>query len=73
MKRLKESTVKSYSNSQLLNHLENLLCQFWDSPYRIVTGSIFELDNDGSYYHSCSIDRGSLIECIEACYEMLGM
>lgn len=73
MKRLKDSTITRYSKDQLLNHLERLLCKFYEAPYRVQTGSIFELDNDGSYYHSSRVDRVSLINCIEACYDLLGL
>jgi hypothetical protein len=77
MKRLKDSTVKRYTNQQLLNHLDRLLSLFSVAPYRICDNLIFELKpslNFESYHFAFSdLDRDRIIDSIETVYLKLNM
>ena len=74
MKRLKTSTIKRYSNKQLVRHLDRLLDLFDLAPFRLTgCGKVFEYDlSNNSYFFSFTTeDRDTLIIAIEAIHRTL--
>ena len=77
MKRLKATTIKTYTNNQLTRHLDRLQDKFERcSPFRISTsGQVFEYSKaDNAYFYTFTTnDRYSIIDAIESTYRQLGI
>ena len=74
MKRLKDSTIKRYSNKQLVKHLDRLLDLFDLAPFRLSgCGEVFEYDpaNNAYIFSFDTEDRDTLILAIEAIHRTL--
>jgi len=74
MKQLKTSTIKRYSNKQLVRHFDRSLDLFNTAPFRITgCGKVFEYDpSNNCYFFSFNTeDRDTLIVAIEAIHRTL--
>lgn len=74
MKRLKTSTIKRYSNKQLVRHFDRLLDLFDLAPFRLTgCDKVFEYDpsNNCYFFSFTTDDRDTLIIAIEAIHRTL--
>jgi len=73
VKRLKESTIKAYSISQLRRHLDRLQNHFVDSPYRLEYGKVYKYEKKENVYYYYGETREAVIDAINETYKELGI
>ena len=68
MKQLKDLTIKRYSTSQIIRHLDRYLDQFEEAPYRISCGSLYALSGDAYLFHCSTHDRDEVLNVLHSVY-----
>lgn len=73
MKPLKPTTITRYTNKQLIKHLDRLLDQFTDAPYRVGLNAVLELHANAYVWFCSDANTDAIIEAINTCYTKLGL
>ena len=75
MKRLKDSTIKRYTNDQLINHLDRLQSELDEPLYRITCNQVFAYNqNMKAYCFECTnYHRESILDCIRRSWNALNI
>ena len=75
MKRLKDSTIKKYTNNQLINYLDRLQSKLDEPLYRTIGAQVYAYNqNERAYDFECNnYQRESIIDCIRRSWNALNI